>query len=930
MRALLNERREASALKARKQRDPDYINRKKGLAVLEREQASAKELQAAARRLEGVEARFSEDPDVIGGLGYIALRSGEHDKAERYFRRAELIDPEGRAKWRSLIKTAQYWGAIDKAKRALESSKGDDKKGGDDNPIQKAEEMIAEALKIDPNESVGWVVNADIAKKKGLTKKSEASYRRALKQEPLSSAALNGLINLYADQGHIRKALFIASGYTSAQQHVVEGRIERLSVRFFREEADQALRLGRIDQAKQRLESGLKKVPHAPWLHYDLARLLKEEGHPEKGAELFQVALKQYPNDVELKYAAALYLSSMDRNREAVVLLSEIEKTHMTEGIQVLYSKLLFNQVVLSVKHEEDHALKVAQLSRAEQHVGGDSGRALALAQLWAEMGEGDRASALMAPFLPNTASDAEREPSMSETVQMGMANLYLDLNKLDESQMLLDALLAAPKMREQEVKGQSPLFNFDLHYLAFKLSEKRRLIDNAVEHAHEAVRIAEALERDQYDDSLSKRAWAMSRLNAFMSEQREAEIVQIHAAVDYRFRSGDEGFSDLHAFTLPVEVRFPWQLNMLDAWFSRLFDRSSHLNTDSVSFSTAQGFFRAEYIDLESGYVDIVRNEREANEFGTLLLCGALCPVESIFQESDGVSFALGYDASNWRFDLGTTPLGFLVEDWVGGIEVEGTYNLFDWRVEVDKRPVTGSLISFAGTQDPNTGRIWGGVRKSGIEASASWDQGERYGWWGLVGWHRYTGQHVEDNRRFRVLSGGYRRILESDPFRFDAGLQLMWLRYDEDLGEFTFGHGGYYSPQRYVSLSVPLDLYGKKDRWSYLLRASLSIANSKDDTTPFYPNDPDLQLEAEQEAPFTDIEPFYLGGSDTRFGYALSGRFEYQFDERLFIGGVLQIERSEFYAPNWAQLWIRYYFEPSSRGINVPPKPIQPYMDF
>jgi hypothetical protein len=78
----------------------------------------------------------------------------------------------------------------------------------------------------------------------------------------------------------------------------------------------------------------------------------------------------------------------------------------------------------------------------------------------------------------------------------------------------------------------------------------------------------------------------------------------------------------------------------------------------------------------------------------------------------------------------------------------------------------------------------------------------------------------------------------------------------YDKNLSEYTLQHRSYFSPQNYVSASIPVSYFGRSgDTWSYLLAASTSKSWSDEDA------------------------PYQLGGSDSSgggFGYSLEAVVE------------------------------------------------------
>ena len=102
---------------------------------------------------------------------------------------------------------------------------------------------------------------------------------------------------------------------------------------------------------------------------------------------------------------------------------------------------------------------------------------------------------------------------------------------------------------------------------------------------------------------------------------------------------------------------------------------------------------------------------------------------------------------------------MGFNVVDVVGGLSYSGDAGPVGYTVNVHRRPISSSLLSFGGQKDnPNdghTGTTWGGVRAAGGGISLSYDKGEANGIWSSLGADQLTGKNVEDNWRVRWMTG-------------------------------------------------------------------------------------------------------------------------------------------------------------------------------
>ncbi|MGL5728677.1 MAG: cellulose synthase subunit BcsC-related outer membrane protein, partial [Plesiomonas sp.] len=311
----------------------------------------------------------------------------------------------------------------------------------------------------------------------------------------------------------------------------------------------------------------------------------------------------------------------------------------------------------------------------------------------------------------------------------------------------------------------------------------------------------------------------------------------------------GTPGTSDLSAGNLMLEAAMPYQDGRL--------------------------FFRADQVSMNAGKADLL-NVDNAADFGSALLCAPTdlhpekrCQFGSSSQRAQGTALAVGWRGDRWQADIGTTPLGFEVTDWVGGIRTEGDIGQLGWSAVLSRRPLSNSLLAYAGTVDPNTGEVWGGVRATGGKLGLSWDQGGPYGVWSSLQYHLLTGQNVEDNTRLRLMSGVYHRLIDEPHRRLRIGTNAMYWTFDKDLSNYTFGQGGYYSPQRYVSVSLPVSYSQRWEDWSLHMEASVGYSWPKSNGGAYYPTRPDLQQQAQNLSDETSVSPFYNSGGTPGFGY-------------------------------------------------------------
>jgi cellulose synthase operon protein C len=381
----------------------------------------------------------------------------------------------------------------------------------------------------------------------------------------------------------------------------------------------------------------------------------------------------------------------------------------------------------------------------------------------------------------------------------------------------------------------------------------------------------------------------------------------QLATAVIQSNESGSSGMSRLDATEIPVYVRIP------DGYAGHYF-------------------FHADTVLLHAGTLPAEQFD-PSYKFGQIAALGnaGLPPID---QTDKGVALAAGYDFSGanntWRADLGTTPLGFTVNNVLGGFLYRHDFYNASLSVDVSRRPVTSSLVSYAGARDPVTGQTWGGVVRSGFTVRGAQDIG-RITLFTSVGFGVLTGDNTETNHEFKVRSGLDWPVYQGTDQRFSSGLVINYWHYANNQHFYTFGNGGYYSPGRYVSVSVPLDWSGRYKRWAWELEASVGNSWTREDDAPYFPARPDLQAQAVARMAAADLGTPYFGtGAGGGFSYTVAGALEYRLTAHWVMGTRFKLDRSRDYAPNLGTIYLRYFFDRQRMPVPYPPDPVKPYSSY
>ena len=651
-----------------------------------------------------------------------------------------------------------------------------------------------------------------------------------------------------------------------------------------------------------------------------------DAGEPERGLAPLRDWIAAHPReadaDVRLRYGDLLGRAGRDD-----ALAAWLDTLRRDPALTPAQTARLEDQSLRLVLRQTDDAIArqdYAQartlLDRASPAGRADKRYALELADLERAQGHYDAARDALAPVVARTPDDADTQ---------------LALARIDED----SGNRAAARERVQAVLARTPDDDVDT-----QLSAVRRL--NALRRPDEAAQVTERLQaayparadvtvaagrvaeaQGRYDDAASlyrlsqsqERATGVSPgrdgltpAQAAFADLQQRRNPEIETGWIPAYKSGDEGVSSYRAQQVPIYMQLPIRYD-------------GHV------------FAQVDTVHLDPGTLDTsVPDAYSLKTFGTYAALRAqpnpqaaaliANPPGSLHQSTTGVALGAGYLSDAWRFDLGTSPLGFPVHYLVGGVRYRFDAGPASFSVNASRRPETSSVLSYAGMRDPWTGAVWGGVRRDGVNLRASVDVG-RTNLFAELGAGVLSGRNVERNAEVTLRTGFTVPVYERAAMKVSTGLVGNAWHYAQNLRYYTYGQGGYYSPQRYLSLGVPIEWAGRHDALSWDLTVTGGISNSYEKDSLYYPTLSGQR--AEQVA-----AGFVYAGSSTRgvsFSYGVNGIAEYRVNPHLSVGAQLHIDRSHDYAPSSALVYLRYAFDArASRSWLVTPTPVRLYSDY
>ncbi|HDL7363408.1 cellulose synthase complex outer membrane protein BcsC [Yersinia enterocolitica] len=890
--------------------DPTYQARLSGLAKVDSGSGAA-----AIPALKQALAASPYDPEILGALGLAYARAGDRAQALRLFEQAQKSDKDGLKsdKWASLIKTNRYWLLNDEGDKALKTGN-----------TALAQQKYQQARQIDGSDSYTLIGLGDVAVARHDDKTAEQHYQQALRLDPANSSAVRGLANIYQRESP-QKALNYLNNLPRSQQAKMRDTLNSLQLDMLKQQAEALAAQQQWHQAAEKYRQAQKLAPDDVWITYRLAQALAQDGHSAQAdAEFHQLASRK-PGDPEQVYAYALYLSSTERDSQALAHLATLPAAQWNDNIRELDQRLKLDQVLTLARQLRENGDETGAITALRQQPA-NTQIDLTLADWALERGDYSEALAgyqrirarepqnpdarlgeIEAYIAEGRLSDARQhlqtEPLTGEgaslNTQRRVANAWSGVGDPQKAADIFQRL--KPAAAKGAPSQDNALVFRDSARLAQSQGQPTAAQDD-FKQAMVASGIAPTRPTDNDSYTLLTRNqatddWLKRGIRADAADLYRQQDTRVTLDQDYWGSSGTGGISDLSAFNTMAQVDTP----LADG---RAFFRSDIIEMNASTFANTKGVYK--------------------EKFGTCYKAG--CEGD-IRQRASGTSIAMGWQNDHWATDIGTTPMGFEVVDVVGGLAYSNSWNHIGWTATASRRPLSSSLLAFAGTRDPNTNVTWGGVRANGVSLGASYDRGEANGVWSDLSYHYLTGQNVADNQRLRFMTGYYYKLINEDNRRFTIGLNGMWWHYQKDLSGYTLGQGGYYSPQKYLSLAIPVNYRQRTDNWSWELGGSVSLSHSATNDRARYPLQSLLNNSIKSISDRNDLD---YGDSSNGVGYTLRALIERRLSSHWTLGAGVDIQQAKDYTPSHALIYLRYSMAGWQGDLDMPPQPLVPYADF
>ncbi|WP_338522201.1 cellulose synthase subunit BcsC-related outer membrane protein [Pseudomonas batumici] len=902
------------------------------LANLQAERGQLAQAEASYRR---ILANHRDDPQALGGLIAVLSQQGKSDDALKLI---DSIPPADQARLGSNVSTRSL--------RATQVARLAEQRGD----LRAAEQAYRQALVDDPGNTWTRFALARIYLGQGRTQAAKDQVNDLLKRHPDQPDALYTRTLLSAQLGEWQDAQASLARIPQARRSREMDELgKEIALHVQTAAAVDNLRRGQRQEAQALLARSQALTAGKPERVAILASAYIDAGQPQQGVALVRDLVERSPSpDARLQLLYADILFKADQDNDAADILRALQGTRFNEADRRHYAELV-----------KLYRIKQADQLREKGNLAGaydllkptlkqyphDTQAISALARMYAANGNNAKAMALYNPLLQNDPRNADLQLSVANLaaqdhdyaqadkslktalalkpgvpkVLISAAGTYRAMGKSAEAAELLRQAVAIEGGQRRDGQSQDSLDDDGDNPFRNQPGQSRRV---AARSEDPLMPGSEAADTMPPDPAIAPSLYASS--DALSDGGLDNDPAPSGNPFAARRRSGDPARQDLS----PAQQALNEILQERSGYVAQGLSLRSNNNESGLSKLTdVEAPFEANLpagdnrvalrvtpVSLHAGSVQ----NYSLTRFGSGLPSGS--PGS---QQANGVGLAVAVEspAHGIKADIGVSPVGFTYNTVIGGVSLDqplvSSPNLH-YSIALSRRPVTDSLTSFAGTEDRRTGVKWGSVTANGGRAQLSYDDQE-VGVYGYGALHRLVGNNVESNNRAE-LGGGIYWYLDNQPDdKLTLGLSTTVLSYENNQGFFTYGHGGYFSPQTFFSVAVPITWSQRTERFTYRLNGAVGVQHIDQKGADYFPGH-----SAEQAA--NNLR--YPGQSSTGIGYNLTAAGEYRLGSNLLLGGSLGVDNAQDYRQVNAELYLRYLFEKMTGPMALPVSPYRsPY---
>ena len=883
------------------------------------------------------------DVDALVGLGLVRMRQSRMQEAIDLFEKATKIDPQGSSRWASALAAAKIAGTYARIRPLMQAGN-----------YEAAKNEIQQALALDPKQAGLIALSGDVAVKEKNPREAEDLYRQALAIEPENATALQGLYSLLRTSGKTaeladveRRLLKVSPNF--GKQIAVEDLRRQIATTANLDEKINLLRKAvgeepsnpwlRLNLAQSLVTAGNQGeaaevmdpillasragslanvqagIYYANQVHDTalLERLFKVLPRQGMTADIRQIsdrlkfqklvaAAPDDPQDARIYFNRIAQQDSEDTSGVHGQLMGQaLLKRGDAAGAVGLLTEMLRRARAPSAQQRIAYAglmLEAQKPAAARRIVASLEGEQLTDEQQTFLKGIKDGLAIQASDRLNDEGRRAEAYDALAPALQTGQSPGQLALSRLYQSDHNVKKALSITRA----VLNENP-DDLDARLQAIRLSVELHDIGQARQDLDVMRERAPSDPRTWVAGSVVAKTagnWTEALNNLAQARMLRLESVGTPVEVEDGENPFRHGVSQAGATktTDPMLASIDREIEVTGKAYAPYLDVGPVFNTRSGS-----GLGKLANVEVPIlGSMQVGEGRLNASLTPVSLSAGD-APSQYSGHDAAGVALNAGYEWNWLKGDVGTTPLGFATTNVVAGVQFfpQITDNLH-LSFLAERRALTDSVVAYSGMKNKTTGKTWGGVIKNHVHLQLAYD-GTGFTIYGGGGYAYLDGQNTRSNEEYEAGVGGMVTVYKNHNHEVQIGSNLTWFRFDNNQYVFpdhtypsnSYGYGGYFSPQSFFSVTVPVTYTGQIDKWMWDVGGQLGYQN--------YHSQALLNLD-DTSQPIGAARPtnHLIGGAH--------GNFSYQVSPALRVGANFQFQKAGPWNQFIAGLAARYTF--------------------
>ena len=358
------------------------------------------------------------------------------------------------------------------------------------------------------------------------------------------------------------------------------------------------------------------------------------------------------------------------------------------------------------------------------------------------------------------------------------------------------------------------------------------------------------------------------------------ADSLRLETFVYHKNKTGDDGTAELAETSFPITLKYPTRLG--NQWSFSVTPR--HLSSgDAPDTPYAGSFYR------------FLNGSPQTNDLEDSIW---VWQPDIGFEKEGPIHFAVHLGSSPFGGAVGPTPT------------MSVRLSTESWFLDLHRCTVRDSILSFIGLDDPYSSDEWGRVLRNGISASITRPIFTNY-WVNVAGgYDYYTGENLWDNSsvQFNTAAG---RTFDYDGDEISLGVFFTAHHYRRNSDFYTYGHGGYYSPE-IMTIIGPFFRYRSalcRPYW-FDIQVSAGWLHQNLDSSPVYPKFSG-DVSGFTPSAVIDANAEYSGGTDNKLGVSAKIQGMKLLTDHLAVGGFAGVDNNADFTRWQVGLGLQFFLE-------------------